>query len=66
MHRAARQASERSASTGRTVVVHGSQEDLYPLKAGVANREHIGHDRGRGVGRDEEVEDSAYRAGGDI
>ena len=59
--RVARKVSERSASTGRTVVAHGSQEYMYPLKAGVTNREYIRHDRGQGVGRDEEVEDSAYR-----
>ena len=64
--RAARKASERSAFTGRTGVAHGSQEDVYPLKAGVTNREYIRHDRGLGGGGGEGVEDSAYRAGGDI
>jgi len=71
----ARKASERTASSGRTVVAHGSgsQEDVYPLKGmGAADRRGYGagagrerRERGNGDG-DEERGEIGLGVGNDV
>jgi len=69
----ARKASERTASSGRTVVAHGSgsQEDVYPLKGmGGADRrgygEGVGRERRERGGGDEERGEVELGVGNDV